>query len=94
MKWTVHHGGKYCHVPNAYGTRWHGLFFDPLNDLNAMHEAEKILNASQQLEYAMRLHKAHHSERHYLHNDFFVCHAPAAQRAEAFLKTMNLWKAA
>ena len=48
---------------------------DPLQDLNAMHEAEKILRIPQ---YAERL-------------DYCV-DATAAQRAEAFLKTLNLWK--
>ena len=59
---------------------------DYLNDLNAMHEAEKVLTDEQKREYRICL--------------FRLCdcyagrevHATAAQRAEAFLKTLNLWK--
>ena len=63
---------------------------DYLNDLNAMHEAEKTLNDEQRKVYTAHLHpKILH---HYLEADFLVCHATATQRAEAFLRTLNLWK--
>jgi len=60
------------------------LIPDFLNDLNAMHEAEKTLTASQWAAYVVVLET--------------VCHkavkvrATAAQRAEAFLKTLDLYK--
>ena len=63
---------------------------DYLNDLNAMHEAEKVLNMPQFMDYISEL-------------SLLVSHnktsspcgrtvtATAAQRAEAFLRTLNLW---
>lgn len=61
---------------------------DYLNDLNAMHEAEKVCQKimhDRQDDYAyfdclIRIVK---------HN--FPVSATAAQRAEAFLRTLNLW---
>lgn len=57
--------------------------FDPLNDLNAMHEAEKvkIIGTEYESDYCM-----------YLYENAHQCFATAAQRAEAFLRTLNLWK--
>lgn len=58
--------------------------FDPLNDLNAMHEAEKTLSRPQWETYC-----------EYLIGvvcDSCPIYATAAQRAEAFLRTLNLWK--
>jgi hypothetical protein len=63
---------------------------DYCNDLNAMHEAEKVLTEPQQATYAQLLHAAH--KRHYLLADFCVAHATAAQRATPFLKTINKWE--
>jgi hypothetical protein len=60
---------------------------DYFNDLNAMHEAEKVLwheannTAPRWLEYRKHLYA--------ISDD--VCHATAAQRVEAFGKTLNLW---
>lgn len=72
-----------------------------LNDLNAMHQAEKVLNDDQLNDYA----------HHVIHLkipcpdgtvddwDLFeeygwsgLLRATATQRAEAFLRTLNLWK--
>jgi len=63
-------------------------------DLNAMHEAEKVLTKTQWANYMM----------HYLpsicwavvtkqdaHQQGNVIHATAAERAEAFGRTLNLW---
>lgn len=62
---------------------------DYLNDLNAMHEVEKILK---------------HGNGIYQHTTYREClniivgqngrawHATAAQRAEAFLRTLGKWK--
>ena len=55
---------------------------DYLNDLNAMHEAEKIMSYDEFDEYYVQLSMK-------MVRPF---HATAAQRAEAFLKTLNLWK--
>lgn len=58
---------------------------DYLNDLNAMHEAEKVLLDRQDwsgCDYEQALKDMTSS---------WCWHATAAQRAEAFLKTLNLW---
>lgn len=67
----------------------HGWTFIPdyFNDLNAMHEAEKVLTGYQQtVTYSDNLMKivGYHT--------FDSAHATAAQRAEAFLKTLDLWE--
>jgi hypothetical protein len=62
---------------------------DYLNDLNAMHEAERILNPILAADYARILTSiAWESEQPV----FAPITASAAQRAEAFLKTLDLWK--
>jgi hypothetical protein len=57
------------------------------NDLNAMHEAEETLTANQRLHYANRV--ALIADQGW---GFKALHANARQRAEAFLRTLNLWK--
>ena len=59
---------------------------DYLNDLNAMHEAEKVLTNEHWETYA-----GHLAELHQPLASFRFLHATAAQRAEAFLRTLNLW---
>jgi len=56
---------------------------DYLTDLNAMHEAEKMLDFNQLKDM---------EESISFHFGITPFHATAAQRAEAFLKTLNLWK--
>jgi hypothetical protein len=66
---------------------------DYLNDLNSMHGAEKRLPHETVYTYMMSLSKVMRnpiSDKGKLHTYLF--HATAAQRAEAFLKTLNLWK--
>lgn len=61
------------------------LIPDYLNDLNAMHEAEKVLTWKQQVVYRTMLQK--------LCVTLTDAHmATAAQRAEAFLRVHNLWR--
>jgi len=58
---------------------------DYLNDLNAMHAAEKVLTDEQYRIYALRLGPlTTERQRAYIS-------ATAAQRAEAFLRTLNIW---
>lgn len=73
------------------------LMIDYLNDLNAMHEAEEILTIGQRGEFWDVLHRM--VARHEFWGDdttndtcFRVMHVTAAQRAEAFLKTLGLWE--
>ncbi len=56
---------------------------DYLNDLNAIHEAEKVLNNVQRERYRTELVYMHAGR------DVF---ATAAQRAEAFLRTIGKWE--
>ena len=56
---------------------------DYLNDLNAMYEAEKVLGWGQMGSYTTRLDR--------MDDNSHGVHTTAAQRAEAFLKTLNLW---
>jgi len=63
------------------------LLPDYCNDLNAMHEAEKVLGEPLCYDYVDRLPQ-HYEGR----TNFALAHATAAQRSEAFLKTLNLWK--
>lgn len=71
---------------------------DYLNDLNAMHEAEKFLkqDTADWLEYGIMLTKLlapNVCYGEYSSNEISnIAHATAKQRAEAFLKTLNLWK--
>ena len=59
---------------------------DYLNNLNAMHEAEKTMGDAQLwVEYQSYLSDA-------MEHVGWLYHATAAQRAEAFLRTLNLWK--
>ena len=61
---------------------------DYLNDLNVMHKAEKTLIAANQVtSYATML--CHLCERATPMQ--MIWHATAAQRAEAFLKTLDRW---
>jgi hypothetical protein len=60
---------------------------DYINDLNAMHEAEKVLTNEQLEVYCNILHKPNHGV-------YWAIHATAAQRAEAFLRTIGKWEEA
>lgn len=61
---------------------------DYLNDLNAMHEAESKMTPMQQIDYSTFLMRKHDG----LTTQVFECiHATAAQRAEAFLRTIDKW---
>lgn len=56
------------------------------NDLNAMHEAENVLiTGDNSEEYDRYLREAMQDAPDY------IWHATSSQRAEAFLRTLNLW---
>lgn len=69
---------------------------DYLNDLNAMHEAYRSLRLIQQIEFLNHLFNVVKDTRaNNLDDDsvrMVAVNATAAQRAEAFLKTLRLWK--
>jgi hypothetical protein len=62
---------------------------DPLTDLNAMHEAEKVLTEAQRIPYVWVLDELTGMD---IMLTFPILHATASQRAEAFLKTLRLWE--
>lgn len=71
---------------------------DYLNDLNAMAEAEKVLTHAQCIAYHECLNHIQATDTQerdgvieYQAQDFWF-HATAPQRAEAFLRTLNLWE--
>ena len=61
---------------------------DYLNDLNAMHEAERILDGYMMLKYASELLAVIGGGS----GCFSHIHATAAQRSEAFLRTLGKWE--
>ena len=67
--------------------RWHWCPDNcVLSDLNAMHEVEKLLTPRQWVSYGK------HVQMLCEETITWRIHATAAQRAEAFLRTLNLWK--
>jgi hypothetical protein len=92
-------GWKDCHLSASWasiiGTLYevngnqYAMIPDYLNDLNAMHEAERVLNPSLAAGYARMLTSiAWESEQPV----FAPMTATAAQRAEAFLRTIGKWE--
>lgn len=76
---TLSHDGYKLVVPNY------------LNDLNAMHEAEKVLTDDTLLAvYGSWLNKLCDIYPRKTMLSWSIC-ATAAQRSEAFLRTLNLW---
>lgn len=67
---------------------------DYLNDLNAIHEAEKVLTPEQQIEYGRQLvkHVIGLNSVMVMRETFDCVHATAAQRAEALLRTLGKWE--
>jgi hypothetical protein len=65
----------------------HGNIYRPTrdycNDLNAMQEAEKMLNSEQWVAYGKELSRL---------GVFPMVHANAKERTEAFLRTFGKWK--
>lgn len=95
--WKRGHTGATHWVNNPHGIRmgWSSIrevtdnaLPDYLNDLNAMHEAEKTLKFKQQALYQGMIGKVTGNKCPAL---FGQIHATAPQRAEAFLRTLNLW---
>lgn len=84
--WTQHSDGYWSHLTlTPRGSVSASALPDYLNDLNAMHEAERVLDGSQIDEYKHRL-KIVVTDKERISQ----C-ATATQRAEAFGRTLNLW---
>ena len=92
--WTVING-YICHVApdknNEPVIATIAPLSDYLNDLNAMHEAEKVLTADQARAYDKEQQKIGFRER--LAGAFWMWHLPAKWKAEAFLRTICKWEA-
>jgi hypothetical protein len=107
VKYTKH---KEVDIENRSIIRWSGVTGIPpefthyknriripdyLNDLNAMHEAEKVLTDEQMINYLDALLDVLGLSGWYMDIDsvWQMTHATAAQRAEALLRTINKWEA-
>lgn len=79
--------------PEKFTWRCHSSPPDYLNDLNAMHEAEKALTGDQRDRYVYILAGiTDPSNEMGLADSEYALFATAAQRAEAFLKTIGKWE--
>jgi hypothetical protein len=90
--WTVEEGTTVGHAPN-------GAFLceipDYLTDLNAMHEAEKVLKSGTQwMVHVNHLREITGEPKGCELFVFALVSATAAQRAEAFLRTLGKWEEA
>ena len=70
------------------------LIPDYLNDLNAMHEALKTLNADQMISMDYHLDVVVGNGKQGLNCEYFLWSATADQFAKAFLRTIGKWKEA
>jgi len=79
----------WVHVPSG------NTSYDPpdyFNDLNAMHEVEQILTDNQKMRFRGELVEMMRPKYGFESACLLAIHATAAQRAEAFLRTLNLWE--
>jgi hypothetical protein len=90
--WTVSANGWWSHptLPDNGGAMPDAP--DYIADLNAMHEAEKVLTYEQAEEFVEYLADQKNIAENPPPWRFNVASATAAQRAEAFLKTIGKWE--
>jgi len=90
--WTQHSDGYWSNLTlTPRGSVSASALPDYLNDLNAMHEAEKMLTEEQKhkyLDYLSTFTEGRRDEDYVWWDTVF---ATASQRAEAFGRTLNLW---
>ena len=70
---------------------------DYLNDLNALHDVEKVLTQDQMIDYSRHVGKSvtsHLPASRAAWMDFQLINVTASQRAEAFLRTIGKWEEA
>ena len=84
----------YGFQPLTDGCRTYTELPNYLNDLNAIHEVENILNADQMVSYDYHLDRVVGNGRQGLNIEYFLWSATASQRAEAFLRTIGKWEEA
>lgn len=86
---TLYEECKHCNNTGKVKSYYVGLR-DYVGDLNIMHEAEKTLKEKKLFfKYHLALSALPQFQGNNHLNTF---HATAAQRAEAFLRTLNLWE--
>jgi hypothetical protein len=89
--WIWHGDASWTKDPNNFYWKKDHLNYrtlpDYLNDLNAMHEAEKVLNEKQD-------HIMNDTLWDMCEGRKYLWHATASQRAEAFLRTIGKWQEA
>lgn len=86
-------GWKFSEVTGAWHLKGRGYdttIPDYLNDLNAMHEAEAVLTREQLVDYCNTTLRSTTGEGNVV--DYKMIRATADQRAEAFLRTLGLWR--
>lgn len=76
--WESQEGTLYTYPPNYHG------------DLNAMHEAEKTIR--DRITYTVTLYEIARRDYEIATEWSSLIHATAAQRAEAFLRTLGKWE--
>lgn len=92
--WNIHLGGGWCSRKNLdeNSPLDKRRMFDPLDDLNAMHEVERTgLTGSSVAGWRVCHIYEGHLKTITESSGYTIWHATAAQRSEAFLKTLNLW---
>lgn len=100
--WKAENCWHPCNCLDEYHSEGHWLDSELpsyTTDLNAMHEAEKVLSNKGELVrqcYLDNLCITTNGESAEMDGSYkevwAMCHATAAQRAEAFLKTIGKWK--
>lgn len=92
-KFHTHQDSDVPQWHDASGKVRHGFELpDYLHSLDAMHEAEKVLNEVKAVQFCNWLHTVVRDRSPVLEvTEYLKIHATAAQRAEAFLRTLNLW---
>lgn len=89
--WEVDEERKtYGFQPLTDGCRTYTELPDFLHDLNAMHEAEKVLTPEQLVDYCAFSLRVATGEG--CVTDYKMIRATASQRAEAFLRTIGKWE--
>jgi uncharacterized protein YbaR (Trm112 family) len=94
--WVMHSRSSWEHPEGYTHQNWGGLLACPdyLNDLNAMHEAEKrlLLGALEDFSLYCKWLERVVQEQEAIPFMCWIVKATAAQRAEAFLKTIGKWE--
>lgn len=93
-KWSGADGGTLCHsVTVEDGLKRAKHIPDYLNDLNAMHEAEKVLTVGQRIEYVREIGFIFTGRNDRAIPDWWLIHLATAElRAEAFLRAIGKWE--